>query len=82
MAISEAGSLMMVQRAEVGAQEDTTAGSEAAALSGNSDSTHSNSIIDIDSDSNPSQSNSSSSSTDIDDIPLDILYKSSQKVLV
>jgi len=79
MATSEVGSLMVVQRAEVGAQEDLAAGSEAAAISGNSDFTHSNSVIDIESDSNPSQSNSSSSSTDIDDIPLDILYKSNQK---
>jgi len=79
MATSGVGSLMMVQRAEVGAQEDVVAGSEVAALSGNSDYTHSNSVIDIESDSNPSQSNSSSSSTDTDDIPLDILYKSRQK---
>ena len=60
-------------------QEDTVAGSEAAAISGNSDSTQSNFVIDIESDSNPSQSNSSSSSTYTDNIPLDILYRSKQK---
>jgi len=79
MATSEAGSLMMVQRAVVRAQEVIAAGSEAAAISGNSNFIHSNSVIDIESDSNLSQSNSSSSSTDIDDIPLDILFKSNQK---
>jgi len=80
MVTSEVENLLMASVTEEEVQDDLAATSEAATISGNSDSERTNSVINIESESNSSQSNSSSSSsTNIDDIPLDILYKSKHK---
>jgi len=74
MVTSGAENLLMASVAEKEVKKELATTSEAEAISGNSDSEHTNSVINIE-----SESNSSSSSTDIDDIPLDILYISKQK---
>jgi len=56
MVTSEAENLLMASSAEEEVQKELATTSEAAAISGNSDSKHTNSVINIESESNSSQS--------------------------